>query len=311
MSEAGWIAAYLEAISAERGAAPNTLAAYGRDLADYAQWASAAGLGLAQIGRGDIESYLADLADRGLSPATRSRRLSAIRQFHRFVLGEGWRTDSPAARIPVRSRPRSLPGTLSEAEVARLLDTAMGNVVRKPGTASLRLWCLVEMLYATGFRVGELSGLPVGAVRGDPRAILVRGKGARERIVPLGPPARAALAEWLEHRDAAEAARAKAGAKPSPWLFPGVPGPAPFSRVRVWQAIKTLAVEAGIDPGAVSPHTLRHAFATHLLANGADLRAIQLLLGHADLSTTEIYTHVLDARLKALVLEHHPLATGL
>lgn len=291
---AGWIAAYLEAISAERGAAANTLAAYARDLSEYADWAAGAG-GLGAIDRAGIEAHLANLAARGLGPASRRRHLSAIRQFHRFVLGEGWRPDNPAQHIPVRAQPGPLPGWLGEDEVARLLDTARTRA--EAGPKAVRLWCLVELLYATGFRITEAVTLPLAAARGDPRLLMVRGKGARDRLVPLGPPARAALAAWLAVRDGPDPA----------WLFPGRDH-GHLSRIQAFIQIKALAAAAGLDPARVSPHKLRHAFATHLLAHGADLRAIQLMLGHADLSTTQIYTHVLDARLKALVFDHHPLA---
>ncbi|MCL5779084.1 site-specific tyrosine recombinase XerD [Limibaculum sp. FT325] len=314
--EAGWLDAFLEAMAAERGAARNTLAAYARDLGDFAAWLGARGQGFAGAGRAEIEAYLAALDDAGMAPATRARRLSAIRQFMRFALSEGWREDDPAARISGPRPARKLPGTLGVEEVERLIETARRAAMPDPGTAAgatgpgaaLRLYCLIELLYATGLRVSELVGLPAQAARGNPRMLMVRGKGGRERMVPLSEPARAALAEWLAARDAAEASARRAGGRPSPFLFPSGGKDGHLSRVAFWAALKGLAARAGLEPDGISPHTLRHAFATHLLANGADLRVIQTLLGHADVSTTEIYTHVLDERLRQLVLTHHPLA---
>jgi integrase/recombinase XerD len=300
------IETFLEALAAERGAAGNTLAAYARDLCDFAAWLQATGATLDDAGRAAVEAYIEDLAGRGLSAATRARRLSAIRQFYRFAFSEGWRTDDPGAGIPGPARKRPLPRTLNVADVDRLLDGAART--QGPPDRVARLACIVELLYATGLRVSELVQLPRAAVRGDPRMILVRGKGGRERMVPLSRPARAALAEWCRHRDAAEADAVRRGGRASPFLFPSRGRAGHLTRVAVFQMLKELAVRAGIDPGRLSPHAMRHAFATHLLANGADLRAIQALLGHADISTTEIYTHVLDERLKALVLEKHPLA---
>jgi integrase/recombinase XerD len=303
-----WIAPFLEALGAERGAAANTLAAYRRDLEHFTGWLRGAGADPESAGRAEIEGYLAVLEGAGLSPATRARRLSAIRQFYRFALSEGWRADDPAARIDGPRPARKLPGTLSVAEVDRLLDAALTRPGAKAGRA--RLTCLVELLYATGMRVSELVSLPAASARGNPRMLLVTGKGGRDRMVPLSEPAREALAAWLVIRDAAEVERRRAGGRPSPWLFPSRGKLGHLTRIGFYYALKTLAVSAGLDPTRISPHTLRHAFATHLLANGADLRAIQQLLGHVDISTTEIYTHVLDERLKALVLESHPLARG-
>ncbi|MEL6104060.1 MAG: tyrosine-type recombinase/integrase, partial [Pseudomonadota bacterium] len=222
------------------------------------------------------------------------------RQFFRFAFEEGWRADNPAIRLSGPGKSKHLPKTLTQDEVARLVEAA-----RTAGRATERVrnTCLLEVLYATGLRVTELVSLPVAAVQGDPRMILVKGKGGKERMVPLSPPARASIADWL-------AARAETPGQKSPFLFPSRGASGHLTRNRFYLLVKDLSVAAGIDPSKVTPHTLRHAFATHLLANGADLRSIQMLLGHADLSTTEIYTHVLDERLKALVLEHHPLAEG-
>lgn len=303
-----WIDLFLDAIAAERGAAENTLAAYRRDLDDFASWLEKQDLGLDTARRTDIEHYLSDLETRGFQETTRARRLSAIRQFYRLAFSEGLRMDDPGAGIEGPKRRRSLPGTLTEEETTRLLDAARARG-RTP-VAAARLHCLVEILYATGLRVTELVSLPVSAVRGDPRMILVRGKGGRERMVPLSEPARDATVEWLTHRDRAEAELVEAGGRPSPFLFPSRGKSGHLTRIALYTALKQLAVDAGIDPTRISPHAVRHAFATHLLANGADLRAIQTLLGHADIATTEIYTHILDERMKALVFEKHPLATG-
>lgn len=303
------IALFLEAAEAERGAARNTALAYGRDLLDATRWLASRGPGLQGAAEGDLEAYLVALDAAGLSAATRARRLSALRQFYRFAVEEGWRPDNPALRLGQPRGPRRLPGTLGEDEVSRLLEAA-GRVGRSAAERARNL-CLVELLYATGLRVSELVSLPVAAARGDPRLLLVRGKGGRERIVPLSEPARAALASWLAHRDAAE--RPRGGGlrnSASPHLFPSSSAAGHLTRIRAFTLIKQIAAAAGIDPGLVTPHRLRHAFATHLLAGGADLRAIQMLLGHADIGTTEIYTHVLEARLRALVLTHHPLAEG-
>ena len=305
-AELGWVDAFLEALAAERGAARNTLAAYTRDLSDLYEWLAGHGADLAMADRAAIEAYLVHLEAEGLAPSTRARRLSAIRQFYRFVLTEGWRGDDPAARLSGPRPARKLPVTLSVAEVEALLETARGEAEASP--AGLRLHCLMELLYATGLRVSELVGLPVQAARGDPRMLLVRGKGGRERMVPLSAPSREALARWIVAREAGDAGAGRKGGRPSPWLFPSHGKAGHLSRVAFWQALKGLCARAGLDASRISPHTLRHAFASHLLANGADLRVIQTLLGHADVSTTEIYTHVLDERLKELVLTHHPLA---
>jgi integrase/recombinase XerD len=293
---------FLEALAAERGAAANTLAAYARDLQDFAEYGDAA---LDDANRADIEAYLANLEARGMSAATRARRLSSLRQYYRFAFSEGWRADDPAARISGPGRPRKLPKTLTEEEVSALLDAANAPKGRRDAA---RLTCLVELLYATGMRVTELVSLPASAVRGDPRMILVRGKGGKERMTPLSDPARDALRVWLTRRDVEQAAKRAKGARPSPFLFPSSGKKGHLTRERFFQQIRELAAEAGIDPARVSPHTLRHAFATHLLANGSDLRVIQALLGHSDIATTEIYTHVLQERLTRLVLEKHPMA---
>lgn len=297
-----WLPIFLEAMQAEQDAAQNTLSAYARDLKDFVGFLERNKLTPETAGRADIEAYLIDLEANGLAKSTRARRLSSIRQLYRFAFTEGWRSDDPAAQIRGPKRGRHLPTTLSEADVVTLLDKA--RTYGKTPLDKLRNTCLMEVLYATGLRVTELVSLPVAAVRGDPRMILVRGKGGRERMVPLSAPAREALAEWLVARDAVE----KSKQSKSPFLFPSRGKKGHVTREAFFLFIKDLARHSGLDPKGISPHTLRHAFATHLLANGADLLSIQTLLGHADVSTTEIYTHVLEERLKELVLNKHPLA---
>ena len=299
-SGAQWVAAFLQAIAAESGAAANTLAAYQRDLTDFGAYVGMANIGTAS--RDQIEGYLAQLASNGLAASTRARRLSALRQFYRFLFQEGWRKDDPAAELRGPGRTKRLPKTLSLGDVDALLDAA-----RQSGRTTadrLRNICLFELLYATGMRVTELVSLPESAARGNPDMLLVRGKGGRERMVPLSPPAKIALADWLVARDATLAEKRKK----SRALFPSRAETGHLTRVGFFLLLKDVALAAGLDPARISPHTLRHAFATHLLANGADLRSIQMLLGHADVSTTEIYTHVLDENLKNLVLTKHPLA---
>jgi integrase/recombinase XerD len=253
-----------------------------------------------------VEDYLVACDAQGLSKATRARRLSSIRQLFRFAVEEGWRTDNPSLRLSGPGRAQSLPKTLSEAEVTRLLEAARERG-RNP-VDRLRDTALFELLYATGLRVTELVSLPLSSVRGDPRMILVRGKGDKERMVPLSTPARAALADWLALRDVEDEAQRKAGRATSRFLFPGDGVEGHLTRQYFHHLVKDVAVRAGISPARVTPHVLRHAFATHLLAHGADLRVIQTLLGHSDIATTEIYTHVLDDHLKDLVLTRHPLA---
>lgn len=301
-----WISAFLDAIAAEAGAAENTRLGYGRDLKDFAGWAAEHGHDLASLGRGEIEAWLVSCEARGLSKATRARRLSSIRQLYRFAFAEGWREDNPALRIGGPGKTQQLPKTLSVEEVTRLIDAARAHG-RSPAER-LRNTALIELLYATGMRVSELVALPQAAVRGDPAMILVRGKGGKERMVPLSPPAREAVKAWLGCLDD-QAAELQAQGRPPPrHLFPGTGAGNHMTRQAFFGLIKALAVKAGLSPARVTPHVLRHAFATHLLAGGADLRVIQTLLGHADLGTTEIYTHVLEDHLKDLVLNHHPLA---
>ena len=303
-----WISTFLEAQAAELGAAANTLSAYQRDLSDFEEWMGGRTHDLFSATQDDIEAYLIHCDAQGLAQSTRARRLSAIRQLYRFAFEERLRNDNPAIRIKGPGRAQRLPKTLSEDEVSRLLDTAP-QFGRNPADRC-RNACLMALLYATGMRVSELVTLPLSAARGDPDMLLVRGKGGKERMVPLSPPARQALADWLALRNAQEDAKRAEGKTASAYLFASSGKAGHLTRHRFYQLIKGLSVEAHVDPDKVTPHTLRHAFATHLLANGADLRVIQTLLGHADVATTEIYTHVLEARLQALVEDHHPLATA-
>ncbi|SHF19055.1 integrase/recombinase XerD [Litoreibacter ascidiaceicola] len=303
-----WIETFLDAQAAELDASENTLLAYGRDLIDFAGWLNDRGPSFETASRADVEDYLIHCDDQGLAQSTRARRLSAVKQLYRFAYEEGWREDNPAIQIKGPGRKKSLPKTLSVEEVDRLLGAAQTSA--RSQEDRLRNTCLMELLYATGMRVTELVTLPVSAARGDPRMLLVRGKGGKERMVPLAASARDAVAVWIETRDEMDAAGQSKGKPASKFLFPSRGKSGHLTRHRFYMLIKELAVTGGVDPSKVTPHTLRHAFATHLLANGADLRAIQTLLGHADISTTEIYTHVLDERLKELVMEHHPLANG-
>jgi integrase/recombinase XerD len=312
-SDGRLIALFLDMLAAERGAAPNTLAAYRRDLADFASYLAGAGATVKSATTEDVRRYLGALARRGLRPASVARRLSAIRQLYRFLYAERQRKDDPAAVLEGPKRTRPLPKTLSLAEVDRLLGfaarcdlaAALSERVR-----AARLACLVELLYATGLRVSELVALPIAAARRDARVVVVRGKGNKERLVPLNDAAKRSMAEYLALRAEAEAeggGGAVAAAR-SKWLFPSFGGSGHLTRQHFARELKALAAAAGLRAAQVSPHVLRHAFASHLLHNGADLRVVQTLLGHADISTTQIYTHVLDERLKSLVRDLHPLA---
>jgi len=293
------VEAFLEMMAVERDASPHTLSAYGRDLADAEVWLGDAG-GLMGASQEAVEAWFADLSRRGLSAATAARRRSSVRQFYRFALGEGWRSDDPSRRIDAPKQGRSLPKTLSRDEIEALL-TAAGAA---DSAAGLRLIALVEMAYASGLRVSELLALKVEAVRRDPAYLIVRGKGGKERLAPLNTAAREAIKAWLDARDAAR----KPNTPDSAWLFPSHGKSGHLTPRRFAQLLDQAAVMAGIDPARVSPHVLRHAFATHLLEGGADLRVVQTLLGHADISTTQIYTHVAVDRLSQVVHANHPLA---
>lgn len=301
------IGRFLEAQAAELDASRNTQLAYGRDLVDFNGWLAPQDKSFNAVSREDIESYIAFCDAQGLSSSTRARRLSAIRQLFRFTYEEGLRDDNPALKIKGPAKSRKLPDTLSEEEVSKLLEKVSSH--GRTHADRIRNVCLMEVLYATGLRVSELVSLPVSAARGDPQVLLVKGKGNKERLVPLSSPGRSALNAWLKLRDDIEARQtAKSGAKPSPFLFPTRSKAGHMTRQAFFVMLKGLATSAGLNPEKVTPHSLRHAFATHLLANGADLRSIQIMLGHADLATTEIYTHVIESRLQELVLNHHPLA---
>ncbi len=302
MRSAARIEAFLEMMAAERGAADNTLQSYRRDLEDAAGQIEA---GLAQASTADLRVYLAGIAAQGFAASSQARRLSALRQFYKFLYAEGLRGDDPTGTLDSPRKGRALPKIMSEAETGRLLDRAAEEAAAAPPEAcqaALRLHALVELLYATGLRVSELVSLPAAVALRDERFFIVRGKGNKERMVPLSEKARQATRAWL-----AERARDPKQAD-SPWLFPAGSDSGHLSRQVFARDLKGLAARAGIASAKISPHVLRHAFASHLLQNGADLRAVQQLLGHADISTTQIYTHVLEERLVRLVNEHHPLA---
>jgi integrase/recombinase XerD len=295
---------FLEMMSAERGAAKNTLDAYRRDLEDYASFLENADIAVKNPGSEHIRSYLAHLEVQGLARATAARRLSAVRQFHRFLHSEGLSSENPATAIDSPRASRSLPKLLSLKDVDRLRDTAKARLGKLNGHALFKAWrmhCLIELLYATGLRVSELVGLKIAAVLADDQFLTVKGKGGRERLVPVSKRAKAAVAAYLEVLSEHD----KDGGS---WLFPSHGAAGHLTRQHFALELKTLACEAGLDGDAISPHVLRHAFASHLLAGGADLRAVQQMLGHADIATTQIYTHVQTERLKAVVEAHHPLA---
>ncbi len=312
-ADARLTALFLDMLAAERGAEKNTLAAYGRDLADFTAYLAGAGRSVATAATDDLRAYLGALARRGLQPATVARRLSAIRQLYLFLYAERQRKDDPAAVLEGPKRVRALPKTLTIAEVDRLLTVAGRSDPAAPLPVRLRaarLACLIELLYATGLRVSELVALPATAARRDARFIIVRGKGNKERLVPLNDAAKRAMADYLAllaESAAAHRAGRDAGSK---WLFPSFGEAGHLTRQHFARELKALAAAAGLRAAQLSPHVLRHAFASHLLHNGADLRVVQTLLGHADISTTQIYTHVLEERLKSLVRDLHPLAEG-
>jgi integrase/recombinase XerD len=303
---------FLDMLAAERGAADNTIEAYRRDLEDYCAHVAGAG-GLEGCTPAAIRGWLSGMAEEGLKASTAARRLSAVRQLHRFLYVEGHRGDDPSAAIDSPRLARPLPKVLSIAEVDRLIGTAKALADAEAALAgeaggkgktlkakALRTWCLIELLYASGLRVSELVALPASAATTRDGLIVVRGKGGKERLVPLHDAARAAARDWLD-------VCRKASGTTSKWLFPAESGSGHLTRQAFGRDLDAVATRAGIDAARVSPHVLRHAFASHLLQNGADLRLVQELLGHADISTTQIYTHVLDERLKAMVRDLHPL----
>jgi integrase/recombinase XerD len=300
---------FLDMQAAERGAGENTLAAYRNDLDDLAAHLRAARKTVVNATTDDLRKFIASLAERGFKASSLARRLSAVRQLYRFLYAEGKRGDDPAAVLEGPKRARVLPKVLSIADVDGLLKQARANSenAKQPPAQRLRaarLLCLLEVVYATGLRVSELVTLPASAARRDQRMLVVRGKGGKERLVPLNNQAKRAMAEYLELRgEAGRDAKSK-------WLFPSFGERGHLTRQHFARELKSLGQACGIAPSRLSPHVLRHAFASHLLHNGADLRVVQTLLGHADISTTQIYTHVLEDRLKTLVRDLHPLADG-
>jgi integrase/recombinase XerD len=287
------VEAFLEMLLVERGAARNTLAAYLRDLEDFTAFAVARGQSAATADAATCQAYMASLHGRGLSARTAARRLSALRQFHLFLLRDGARPDDPTTQLDTPSLPRTLPKLLSEQEVDDLLEAAG----RKAGRGGALARAALEILYATGMRVSEVLSLPRDALSRDRQAMIIKGKGGKERLVPLSARARDAASALLEATDVT-----------SRWLFPGRDPKQALTRQAFFLLLKQVAGEAGIDPARVSPHVLRHAFASHMLARGADLRSLQMLLGHADISTVQIYTHVQTDRLRRVVEAHHPLS---
>jgi integrase/recombinase XerD len=300
MSAAGWTEAFLEMMAVERSAARNTLTAYAKDLEDASGFLAKRGLDLADASLEDVEAYFGDLSARGLAPSTAARRRAAVRQFYRFVLGEGWRKDDPSRRVDAPRKGRPLPKVLSRDEVDRLIAAATA----RDGAQGLRVACMIELLYASGMRISELLALPLAALARDPAYLIVKGKGGKERLAPLNEAARTAVRAYLPVRKSF----VPKGQKDNPWLFPSRGEGGRLSGRRFSQLLEEAAVAAGIDPAKVSPHVLRHAFATHLLEGGADLRVVQTLLGHADIATTQIYTHVAGDRLREVVETRHPLA---
>ncbi|HET8973896.1 MAG TPA: site-specific tyrosine recombinase XerD [Pseudolabrys sp.] len=308
-SDEALIELFLDMLAAERGAGGNTLAAYRNDLEDLSAHLRVSRSTIANATTDSLRKFLASLAERGFKSSSLARRLSAVRQLYRFLYAEGKRGDNPAAVLEGPKRARSLPKVLSIADVDKLLKTARANSdnTKQPPLQRLRAarrLCLLEVVYATGLRVSELVALPAAAARRDQRMLVVRGKGGKERLVPLNKQAKRAMAEYLELRGKAERD------KESKWLFPSFGEQGHLTRQHFARELKTLGATCGINSSRLSPHVLRHAFASHLLHNGADLRVVQTLLGHADISTTQIYTHVLEERLKTLVRDLHPLADG-
>jgi integrase/recombinase XerD len=303
---AAQIEAFLESMASERASAANTLRAYGRDLEDLEAFLKAQGETVLTAPAASVEAYFVALGQRGLAPATAARRRASVRQFYRFALAEGWRADDPSRRVDAPRPGRPLPKTLSHAEMTALIAAAAARP--GPPEDAARLVCALEVLYASGLRISEMLGLGLQSVSRDPEYLIVRGKGGKERLAPLNASARAAIRAYLPLRPR----HLPAGTETSPWLFPSRGGTGAekgrLTRRRFAQLLDETALAAGLDPAQVSPHVLRHAFATQLLDGGADLRTVQTLLGHADISTTEIYTHVAGERLREVVACKHPLA---
>ncbi|MEN3350925.1 MAG: integrase/recombinase XerD [Bradyrhizobium sp.] len=309
-SDARLIALFLDMLAAEQGAGANTLDAYRRDLTDFSDYLARSGANFTSADTEALRGYLADLDTRGFKSSSVARRLSAMRHLYRFLLNERIRDDDPAAILSGPKRGRGLPKVLSIADVDRMLSRAkeltQTDVSPAQRVRALRLYCLLEVLYATGLRVSELVSLPTSAARRDARMIVVRGKGNKERLVPLNDASRQAMADYLAAMEVMQPEKKKAA--PSKWLFPSFGESGHLTRQHFARDLKELAAASGLAPRLVSPHVLRHAFASHLLHNGADLRIVQTLLGHTDISTTQIYTHVVEERLKSLVRDLHPLA---
>jgi integrase/recombinase XerD len=310
---------FLEMLSAERGASVNTLDAYARDLMSFGSFVHKRDRSLEQATTDDIRNFISRMVEEGLAASSRARRLSAIKQFYRFLVTDRVRMDDPAVTVGGPKREAALPKTLSVDEIDMLLQAARRRVEESRNgqrLKALRLYCLLEILYATGMRVSELVALPRSALVGDERTLTIKGKGGRQRMVPLNLAAQEALGLYLRERDAAvsgghaEAEGFVSGAG-SAWLFPSWGQQGHLTRQRLAQELKLLANQAGIETARVSPHVLRHAFASHMLERGADLRSVQKLLGHADISTTQVYTHVLEGRLRQIVHENHPLSDQL
>jgi len=311
-SDAKLINLFLDMLAAEQGAGDNTLDAYRRDLTDFSDFLGHTGQDFAGAETQGLRDYLAELDARGFKSSSVARRLSAMRHLFRFLLNERIRSDDPAAILSGPKRGRGLPKVLSISDVDRLLAHAKALTEAPEASAperlrAMRLYCLIEVLYATGLRVSELVSLPRSAARRDARMIVVRGKGNKERLVPLNEPSRQAMAAYLAAVEASKPEKKKNAAS-SKWLFPSFGESGHLTRQHFARDLKELAAAAGLAPRLVSPHVLRHAFASHLLHNGADLRIVQTLLGHTDISTTQIYTHVVEERLKSLVRDLHPLA---
>jgi integrase/recombinase XerD len=299
------VESFLDMMSAERGASQNTLDAYRRDILDFAEECARAGSGLMSAKREQVRAHLATLSAAAIKPSSQARKLSALRRFYGFLYSEGIRRDDPCGAVEAPRLSRPLPKILSAEEALKLVEAAREGAEESP--EALRLVCIVEMLYASGLRISELIALPLAAVKGRERFIHVRGKGGRERLAPMGGPAREALDSYLLARDSF-LPRGKPGLTAARYLFPSRGAEGHLTRRRCHQMLKSLAVKAGIDPSRLSPHVLRHAFATHLVEGGADLRSVQTLLGHADIATTQIYTHVARDRLKRTMEAAHPLA---
>ena len=295
---------FLEAKYAEEGLSENSILAYSRDLEKVSIKIGKSLLGVTQS---ELEKYIIFLQKIGHSRSTRARHLSSIKQFFKFCVEEGYLSTDPASQLSTPKSTKLIPKTLTLEEVDALLKVA--NTQGNTEFERARNRCLMELLYSSGMRISELMSLPVATVRGKPKMILIKGKGGKERLVPLSPPAIDALVQWLKFRDEKEELSFKAGLKRSNFLFPSNSKNGYLTRNWFFNKIKSWATEAGVKSETVSPHTIRHAFATHLLSNGADLRVIQTLLGHSDITTTEIYTHIVNDKLKSTLDEHHPLST--